>query len=85
MVWACSTHGREENAHNILVGIREGKRSLRRSRRRWEYNIIMDVRETEWEVVDWIHLAQNMDQWRDIVNTIMNVTVPQKTRNFLTG
>jgi hypothetical protein len=41
----------------------EGKRSLGRPRRRWEDNIRMDLRETGWEDVDWIHLAQDRDQW----------------------
>jgi hypothetical protein len=35
----------------------------------------MDLREIEWEVVDWIHLAQGRDQWR-AVNTVMNLRVP---------
>jgi hypothetical protein len=34
--------------------------------------------------VDWIHLAQNGDQWRAVVNTFMYLGVPQKTDNFLT-
>jgi hypothetical protein len=38
-------------------------RPLGRSRCRWEHNIGMDPREIEWEYVDWIHLAKDMDQW----------------------
>jgi hypothetical protein len=34
----------------------------------WEENIKMDLRETGCEDVDWIHLAQNRDQWRVVVN-----------------
>jgi hypothetical protein len=34
-------------------------REPRRPRRRWEDNIRMDLREIGWEVVDWIHLAQD--------------------------
>jgi hypothetical protein len=52
-----------ENAYNILVGKPEGKKLVGRSRRRWENNIIMDLRDIGWEVVDWIHLAQNRVQW----------------------
>jgi len=50
------------NAFKILVGKPEGKRPLGRPRRRWEDNIGMDLRETGWEVVEWMHLAQDRDQ-----------------------
>jgi len=36
----------------------------------------MNLRETGWKVVDWIHLAQDRDQWRALVNTIMNLRFP---------
>jgi len=45
-----------------LVGKPERKIPLRRPRHRWEDNIRMDVRETGWEVVDWVHLAKDRDQ-----------------------
>jgi len=35
----------------------------------------MDLREVGWEVVEWMHLAQNRDVWRAIVNTVMNLQV----------
>jgi hypothetical protein len=35
-------------------------------------NIKMDVREIEWDGVDWIELAQDRDQWKALVNTVMN-------------
>jgi hypothetical protein len=44
----CSTNGEKRNAYRILVGKPEGKRPLRRPRRRWEGNIIMDLREIGW-------------------------------------
>jgi hypothetical protein len=46
---------------------------LRRFRRTWEDNIKMDLREIGWEVVDWMHLAQDRDQWQALVNTVMNL------------
>jgi len=39
----------------------EGKRPLGRPRRRWEDNIRKDLKEIGWEVVDWMHLAQDRD------------------------
>jgi hypothetical protein len=51
------------------------KRPLRRSRDRWEDNIKMDLRKIGWEVVEWIHLAQDRDQWRVFVNTVINIQV----------
>jgi hypothetical protein len=60
----------------ILVGKPEGKRSLGRPRRRWEDTIKMDLREIGWGGMGWIDLTQDRDQWRDIVNTVMNLRVP---------
>jgi hypothetical protein len=68
--------GEKRNAYRILVGKPEGKRSLGRSRRRWVDNINMDLREIGWDGVDWIVLAQDRDQWRALVNTVMNTRVP---------
>jgi hypothetical protein len=53
---ACSTNGEKRNACRILVGNPEGKRPLGRSRRRWEDNIKMDLREIGWDGMDWIDL-----------------------------
>jgi hypothetical protein len=39
-------------------------------------NIRIDVRETGWEDVDWMHLALDRDQWQAFVNTVMNPRVP---------
>jgi hypothetical protein len=36
----------------------------------------MDVRETGWVGIDWINLAEDRDQWRALVNTVMNLWVP---------
>jgi hypothetical protein len=46
----------------ISVGKPEGKRPLGRPRHKWEEDIRRDLRETVWENVDWIHLAQDRDQ-----------------------
>jgi hypothetical protein len=42
----------------------KGKRPLIRPRHRWVDKIRMDLRETGWEGVEWIHLAQDWDQDR---------------------
>jgi hypothetical protein len=39
-------------------------------------NIKMDLREIEWDGLDWIHMAQDRDQWRVLVNTVLNLRVP---------
>jgi hypothetical protein len=39
-------------------------------------NIKIDLREIGWDVKDWIELAQDRDQWRTLVNTVMNLRVP---------
>jgi hypothetical protein len=58
------------------VGKPEGKRPLGRPRRTWENNIKMDLREIGWGGMEWIDLAQNRDQWRALVNTVMDLRVP---------
>jgi hypothetical protein len=62
--------------NNILVGKPEGRRPLGRPRRRWEDNIKTDLREIVFGDVDWIHLAQDRDRRRALVNTVMNLRVP---------
>jgi hypothetical protein len=42
----------------------------------WLANIKKDLREVEWSDVDWIDLTQDRDQWRVLVNTVMNLRVP---------
>jgi hypothetical protein len=59
--------------YKILVRKPEGKRPLGRPRNGWDDNIRMELRERGWEGVDWTHLAQERDQWRALVNTVMNL------------
>jgi hypothetical protein len=58
------------------VGKPEGKRLLEKSRRRWEGNIKMYLRDIGWCGMDWTDLAQDKDRWRALVNTVMNLRVP---------
>jgi hypothetical protein len=55
------------------VGKPEEKRPQERPGRRWVDNIRMDLREIRWDGMDWIDLAQDRDQWRALVNTVMNL------------
>jgi hypothetical protein len=52
------------------------KRSLGRHRVRWEDNIRMNPKVIGWEGVDWMLLAEDRDQWRTVVNTVMKLRVP---------
>jgi hypothetical protein len=63
--------GEKRNAYRILVEKPESKRP-----RRWVDNIKMDLREIEWDGMDWIDLAKDWDQWRALVNMVMNLRVP---------
>jgi hypothetical protein len=73
---ACRTNWEKTNAYRVLMGKPEGKRPLGRPRRRWENNIRMDLREIGWGGMEWIDLAEDRDQWRAFVNTVMNLRVP---------
>jgi hypothetical protein len=65
----------KRNAYRILVGNPDGKRPLGRTRRRWVNNIKMDIREIGWDAVDWIDMAQDRDQRRAFVTTVLNLRV----------
>jgi hypothetical protein len=60
-----------------------GKIPLGRSRSRWEESIKMDLREIGCDGMDWIDLARDRNQWKALVNTVMNLRVPQNIVKFL--
>jgi hypothetical protein len=68
--------GQKRNAFRILMGKPEGKRPLGKPRHRWVDNIKMELTEIGWDGVDWIHMAQDRDQWRALVNMVLNLRVP---------
>jgi hypothetical protein len=43
----------------------------------------MDLREIGWQAVGWMQLAQVRDQWQGLVNTVINLLVPEKEGDFL--
>jgi hypothetical protein len=55
--------------------ISTGKRLFGRPRPRWEDNISMNLKEVGWEGVNWMHLSQDENQWRAIMNIVMKFWV----------
>jgi hypothetical protein len=78
MRWAIhvTRMGDMRNAYNILVGKPEGMRPLGRPRRRWKDNSKIDLREIRWEGLCALHLAQDREQWRALMNAVINLCVP---------
>jgi hypothetical protein len=74
--------GEKRNAYRISVGKPERTRPLGRSRHRWVDNIKTDLREIGWDVMDWINVALDRDQWRPLVNKVMNLRVPSNAGKF---
>jgi hypothetical protein len=72
----CSTHGEKMNAYSILMGKPEGKRPLGGPRHKCEDNDKMGLREIGWGDMDWMELTQDKNQWKALVNTVMNLQVP---------
>jgi hypothetical protein len=75
---ACITNGEKRNAYRRLVGKPERERLQGGPKRRWVNNtsIKMDFRGTGWDGMDWIDLTQDSDQWRALVNTVLNLRIP---------
>jgi hypothetical protein len=73
---ACSRNGEKMNAYRIFMGKPEGKTPVGRPRHNWVNNIRMGLREIGWDGMDWIDLAQDRDQLRAPVNTVINFRVP---------
>jgi hypothetical protein len=72
-MWHALGEGR--NVYRVLVRKFEGKRPLRRPRRRWEDNIKMDLREIGIDGVNWILLAMDMVQWRAFAKILLSLKV----------
>jgi hypothetical protein len=69
MGWTFSSNGEKRNAYRLLVAKPEGKI------RRWD-NIKMDVGEIGRGGVDWIGVTQDREEWRALVNAVMNLLDP---------
>jgi hypothetical protein len=68
--------GKKRSACRLLVGKPEGKRPLRRPRRKWLDNIRMVLGEVGSGDVNWIGLAQDRNRWRAPMNSVLNLRVP---------
>ena len=78
MRWAghVARMGEDRVVHMLLVGKPEGKRPLRRLRRKWEDNIKMDLQEVGGGRGDWMELAQDREKWRALVGKVRDFRVP---------
>jgi hypothetical protein len=61
-------YGTQKFINRVLVRKPGRKRPVRRSRRRCEVSIEMDIKEAGWGRMDWINLDKDRDQWRNRVN-----------------
>jgi hypothetical protein len=77
--------GEKRKAYRLLVGNSEGKRPLRRPRRRLVDNIRMDLGEVGWGDVDWSGLVQDRNRWRALVNSVLNLRVPRNAGKLSSG
>jgi len=68
--------GESRGMYRVLVGKLEGKRPLGRPRHQWEDNIKMYLKEVGCGCMDWIELPKDRDNWRALVNAVMNLQVP---------
>jgi hypothetical protein len=65
------------SVYKMFIGKSGGVRPPGRRSRTWTIdNVRMNLREIGWEGVDWINVARDRDQWRAVVNTVMNFRVP---------
>ena len=67
--------GERRGAYKILVEKPE-RRSLGRTRRRWEDNIKVDLKQVVRGASRWMDLAEDTDSWRSLVNEVMNILAP---------
>jgi hypothetical protein len=68
--------GERKSAYRVLVGKLQSKRQLRRPRSRWEDNNKMHLQEVGCGGMDWIELVRDRDNWRELVNAVINLRVP---------
>jgi hypothetical protein len=65
-----------KNAYRIFIRNSAGKDHFEDQGVDGKNYIGMDLRETGWKALNWIHLAQDRDWWQAFVNMVMNLQVP---------
>jgi hypothetical protein len=75
----------KRNVYRLLIRKPKGKRPLGKPRRRWIYNIKMDLLELGLGGVDWIGVTQDRYRWRALVNAVMNLRIPKNAGNLPSG
>jgi hypothetical protein len=73
---AYNTNGDGDECMQVIGGKSEGRAPLGSTIRRWVDNIKMDLAEIGWVGMAWIDVAQDRDQWRALVKTVMNLRIP---------
>jgi len=68
--------GERRSVYSFLAGKSEVKRPLRKTRRRWEDDVKMDLQEVGCGGMDWTELAPDRDSWWVLVNAVMNLGPP---------
>jgi hypothetical protein len=66
----------KKNSYRILLEKPEARRPLGRPRRKWVNNIKTKLRDTGWDGMEWIDLAQDSDKYGALVNTVPNLRIP---------
>jgi hypothetical protein len=74
---------KKRSVYKILVVEPEEKEPLGGPKHKEDDNIKMNLKETGCKGVDWIHLVQDREQWRALVNKLMNLRAPYNYGNFL--
>jgi hypothetical protein len=78
-------NGEKWNIYRILMEKSEKKTPLNEQRRRWVDKIKMDLRKIRRGDMGWIDLAVDSDQCRALLNTVMNLRVPENAGKFLSS
>jgi len=77
--------GNKGNANSVLERKPWENRPLWIPRHKWEDNFKTDLKGIRWEGTDYIHLAQDRENWRSLVNTVRGLSVPQNAGSLLTS